>query len=131
MHASAVWNSTPLDKSPWTQKLKKKQSIQFIYKTCVSMFSKCLFYFDVINSFLNEDLWESTEVLLVPGKTFWKTTHPHPHIPLLISTYWLMTYSLQDIWIKFEFEQHLTKLLHVGIEVQTAYCISVSLEMPL
>lgn len=42
------------------------------------MFSKCLFYFDVINSFLNEDLWESIEILLVPGKTFWKTTHPPP-----------------------------------------------------
>lgn len=46
------------------------------------MFSKCLFDFDVINSFLNEDLWESTEVLLVPGKTFWKTTHP-PSYPFI------------------------------------------------
>lgn len=35
----------------------------YMYISILSMFSKCLFFFNnVINSLLNEDLWESAEV---------------------------------------------------------------------
>lgn len=54
------------------------------------LISKCLFFFDVINSLLHENLWESREVLQVVSILENKHTPP-PQITFQISTYWLMT----------------------------------------